>query len=62
MFSIHWHAMIMIHTSSDIDECVLNTDGCAHNCTNTIGSYTCSCRMGFSLAANRHSCEGIIIM
>ena len=25
-----------------INECNLNTDGCAHICTNTIGSYVCS--------------------
>ena len=31
----------------DINVCNLNTDGCAHICTNTIGSYVCSCRPGY---------------
>jgi hypothetical protein len=30
----------------------------AHRYSNTIGSYTCSCRTGYSLAANRHSHQG----
>ena len=47
-------------TVSDIDECTLNINGCDHNCTNTFGSYTCSCRAGCELAANGHSCEGTI--
>ena len=53
----HYHSMQL----SDIDECALNTDGCAHNCFNIIGSYTCSCRTGYSLATDRQSCEGIIM-
>ncbi|MGJ8945981.1 calcium-binding EGF-like domain-containing protein, partial [Salmonella enterica subsp. enterica serovar Kentucky] len=44
-----------------MNECTLNTDGCAHICTNTIGSYTCSCRTGYSLATDRHLCEGILL-
>lgn len=31
----------------DIDECSSNNNTCQHNCTNTEGSYTCSCREGF---------------
>ncbi|MCG8621971.1 MAG: hypothetical protein MJE68_08265 [Proteobacteria bacterium] len=46
--------------NADINECVRNTDGCDHNCVNTIGSYTCSCRTGYSLEANRRSCEGMV--
>ena len=47
---------------TDIDECSLNTNGCAHSCSNTVGSYTCSCRMGYRLTSNGRSCEGIIII
>ena len=45
---------------TDINECSINTDGCAHSCSNTIGSYTCSCRTGYRLASNGRSCEGIL--
>ena len=31
----------------DIDECLAETDMCAQNCTNTPGSYECSCHNGF---------------
>ena len=31
---------------ADIDECMLKTVVCDNICTNTIGSYKCSCRSG----------------
>lgn len=42
---------------SDKDECVINNGGCQHICTNTIGSYKCSCHNGFVLHDNRHDCK-----
>lgn len=42
----------------DIDECRDNTDGCAQNCINTVGSYSCTCNTGYSLASDRRTCEG----
>ncbi|CAH3168531.1 unnamed protein product, partial [Pocillopora meandrina] len=43
----------------DIDECALNSHKCSENanCTNTEGSYICSCNPGFS--GNGLECEGI---
>uniref|UniRef100_H2Y970 VWFA domain-containing protein n=1 Tax=Ciona savignyi TaxID=51511 RepID=H2Y970_CIOSA len=32
-----------IGTCGDIDECANNNGGCSHTCTNTNGSYVCSC-------------------
>ena len=42
----------------DINECSTNNGGCAHNCTNTQGSFRCSCRSGFQLASDRRGCNG----
>ena len=35
---------------SDIDECQLGRDDCDENaeCTNTLGSYVCTCKEGYS--------------
>ena len=42
----------------DIDECQRDTDGCSQICTNTIGSYICSCNSGYRLNTDRHTCNG----
>ena len=41
----------------DIDECAEDLDNCAQYCTNTIGSYHCSCGSCYRLASNRYSCD-----
>ena len=41
---------------TDIDEC-RESRPCDHNCTNTEGSYTCSCNLGYSLTG-RTRCVG----
>ena len=43
----------------DINECSENVSGCAQLCHNTVGSYTCSCDIGYQLSSNNHSCEGM---
>lgn len=45
----------------DINECRENTDGCAQICSNTIGSYTCSCNIGYRLDMDRHACNGTLL-
>lgn len=40
----------------DRDECATNNGGCQHICTNSIGSYQCSCNNGFILHENKHDC------
>ena len=45
-------------TCIDIDECFSGIDLCAHNCTNSIGSYLCSCDTGYRLNANGFQCDG----
>ncbi len=42
----------------DIDECVVNTHDCAAeaNCTNTAGSFICTCKDGYE--GNGKTCQG----
>ncbi|XP_072037692.1 bone morphogenetic protein 1 homolog isoform X2 [Amphiura filiformis] len=42
---------------ADIDECDKDNGQCQHICTNTLGSYFCSCRNGFSLHENNKDCK-----
>ena len=42
----------------DINECAASNGGCQHICVDEEGSYKCSCRPGYSLTPDRHSCEG----
>jgi hypothetical protein len=46
--------------STDIDECATNTHNCSVNatCTDTEGSYTCSCKAGYH--GNGMVCEKIL--
>ena len=44
----------------DIDECAEDTDGCSQNCTNTIGSFACSCGRGYRLVSDGRWCMGKI--
>ena len=42
---------------SDINECQSRNGGCEHHCTNTHGSYRCTCRDGFKLRSDNHACD-----
>ena len=44
--------------SLDIDECSTNKGNCSQICTNTDGSYVCSCQSGYLLGADRKTCNG----
>lgn len=43
----------------DTNECLVNNGGCEHTCTNTDGSYTCSCDAGYKLQNDGHGCEDV---
>ncbi|XP_077568621.1 growth arrest-specific protein 6 [Stigmatopora nigra] len=42
----------------DVDECSNNNGGCDHECTNTMGSYHCSCHPGYMLRGH-HMCVDV---
>ena len=46
----------VLFLSKDIDECATGNGGCDQICTNTPGSYQCSCNVGFTQSG--HSCQG----
>ena len=43
----------------DVDECLQTP--CDQNCTNTIGSFNCSCNNGYVLDEDGRSCNGMYI-
>ena len=38
----------------------METHRCEQICNNTIGSYTCSCKIGYTLNANTYACDGML--
>ena len=43
---------------TDVNECDTNNGGCDHSCTNTQGSFECSCDEGYILDSDDFSCLG----
>ena len=48
----------ILYNSPDINECLTSNGGCDQVCTNTSGSYYCTCNTGFELDADDHTCNG----
>ena len=48
----------MLSCVIDINECDNANGGCEHDCTNTIGSSSCSCHEGHLLDLNGLNCSG----
>ena len=49
--------IVLLIVITDIDECKQGNGGCEHTCTNTIGSYYCTCKTGYQLSKGKH-CSG----
>ena len=45
---------------TDVNECLFGNGGCEQLCTNTIGSFFCTCQSGYSLQPNGVNCSGKI--
>ena len=56
----HGYRVDPIVSETDVNECLTNNGGCGQDCTNTLGSYTCSCKSGYSLVYDRHQCIGML--
>ena len=41
-----------------MNECLINNGNCSQSCINTNGSYICSCDLGYTLGADRFTCNG----
>ncbi|KAI8507036.1 hypothetical protein Bbelb_154750, partial [Branchiostoma belcheri] len=48
-----------VPSCSDINECSVVNGGCDHVCTNTMGTFHCSCVTGYTLDADGYSCSDI---
>lgn len=46
---------------ADINECMDDPGICQHNCTNTVGSYECTCPPGYRVSKDKSACEGMYI-
>ena len=54
--------MMSMHSFlKDINECNLDTDGCEKYCHNLIGSYYCSCQVGYQIGPDLHACVGELL-
>lgn len=43
---------------TDVDECASGLHNCQQVCVNTIGSFECGCKVGYSLRESLRECEG----
>ena len=53
------HAATLYFLIPDIDECAMNNGGCQYSCTNTFGSFMCSCNVGYDLLEDSVTCQGM---
>ncbi|XP_078575770.1 uncharacterized protein LOC144861669 [Branchiostoma floridae x Branchiostoma japonicum] len=51
--------MCEVQVFPDIDECATANGGCSQNCSNTVGSFTCSCHVGYNLNSDGVSCDDV---
>ena len=46
---------------SDVNECQTSNGGCEQVCTNTVGSFECSCNPGFNVSSDGANCIGKMV-
>ena len=58
----HSFSYTCLRHGTDVDECSVNKGGCNQFCHNTFGSYYCSCKNGYKLSADNHTCNGKVML
>ena len=55
-----WHNLSasICDLSVDIDECQTREHNCSQNCSNTLGSFECKCKAGYTLQGDGTTCAG----
>ena len=61
LVQVSYRVGILYYIIIDIDECDDDNGGCDHVCTNTAGSYECSCNSGYSLDLDNKGCSRKLI-
>ena len=60
---MYWVLFILtfyLYIRKDLDECGRSLDNCEQNCSNTVGSFECSCQPGYQpVAGAPNRCEGM---
>ncbi len=59
MHCITFVVIIIIIIIVDHNECTADTDNCDQKCHNTKYSYYCTCKNGYKLGLDGHTCIGI---
>ena len=62
---VYYYFYLFPAVSPDINECELNTDGCAdtHSCDNTDSSFECvPCPDGYGANADGLGCSGLLVL
>ena len=59
--NLTFYTAIIFLLCSDINECNTMNGGCEQICTNAIGSFACSCTIGYQLDENGFNCTGTLI-
>jgi len=54
MYGLAMYVFVWYFT--DVNECL--SSPCQHNCTNTPGSYHCTCNVGYQLNTDGLTCRG----
>ena len=52
--------LYILYLLADINECAENIDDCVQICTDTDGSYVCSCAPGYLLTNDSRGCDGML--